>query len=253
MVVAVLVVGAAIFVYARSIGGSPSPSQELEATPTADTSNGLFPFDPPDAYTVTYRHVAYDGSDATTTTQQYSVARPFEARVVSLNGEPPGGGEQWSVTTTLGLYEQSTADDGATTQVAAPATGLGDYRLDASIDDLVTDGTFVRRVLRTLLGRQCQVYRTGSPAEAYTITAPTAENFVDLCIDHSGIVLEELAVASGAVSEHLVATAIDITPTLTDADFPITTAPSGSGTLNEIARDTSPVPGYWAMSTVPDG
>ncbi|MCU1391770.1 MAG: hypothetical protein JWM34_198 [Ilumatobacteraceae bacterium] len=255
-IVVAVVVAAAIGVYVHSLGG-PAPSRNLIAQPTGEPSNTLFDFDPPAAFTATYRLDAYDNGSTTTSTQTYKVLRPYDAQVISTSGTSPDGDEQWSVTTSLGLYEQSTAADGPSTQAAAPATGLGDYRLDASIDDLVDDGTYVVLDRRSLLGRDCQVYRTGSPVESYTETKPTDTDHVDLCVDHDGIVLEQLTVKSGEVTEHLVATDVDDDPTLTDADFAMSTPPvalsDGGSELDEIATDTAPTSGYWSFSAAPDG
>ena len=210
------------------------------------------------AYTVTYRVETYpeDGTD-TVTTQDFAIRRPFDSRIVSKADAPPGGTEQWSISTSLGLYQQSTQAEGATAEVFAPTTALGDYRLDASLSDLVADGTFVLRERRTLLGRECQVYRTGSPLESYTVTAPTETDYSDVCVDGAGLMLEEVSIAAGEVIQHQVATAVDPVADLDDDDFVVSATPTdlagGGSELEEIDSVSAPVTGYWSLSEPPEG
>ncbi|MCU1361508.1 MAG: hypothetical protein JWN99_2797, partial [Ilumatobacteraceae bacterium] len=186
---AALVIGGIVIIRSR---GSSAADVTMVAAQVDGTVGPLDITESPAAYTVTYRveTFASDGGSALTT-EDFSILRPFDTSIVSKSGAPPGGDEQWSVTTTTGLYQQSSAGQDPTANVFAPTTAPGDYRFDASLGDLVADGDFVMGERRTLLGRQCQVYRTGSPLESYTITAPTDTDHSDVCIDDAGLLLEE--------------------------------------------------------------
>lgn len=137
-----------------------------------------------------------------------------------------------------------------------PGAGIGDWRLDAILDDVVADGTFQLRERRSLLGRECQVYRTGSPLENYELTKPTDSTYTDVCIDASGLLLEQVAVDGGALLEHLTATAIDPAATLGADDFTITGTPAGlndGGSLLSELSGAPTDPDYWSMSQPPTG
>ena len=162
-----------------------------------------------------------------------------------------------AVTSSIGRYQQSAEAEAATAEVYAPTSALGDYRLDASLSDLVADGIFVLGERRTLLDRECQVYRTGSTLESYTISAPTETDYSDICIDAAGLMLEELSVASGEVTQHRVATAVDPAADVADDDFTISATPTdlagGGSELAEIDMTTGPVAGFWSFAEPPAG
>ena len=56
--------------------------------------------------------------------------------------------------------------------------------------------------------------------------APTATDYTDACIDSAGLMLEEVSVQGGALSERIIATAVDNPATVTDATFAITGTPT---------------------------
>ena len=150
----------------------PAPDDTPPPAPLALTSElvegateALTVSAPPSTYRVVYRVDTI--GDGATTTEEFTVERPFDSRIAAYQGEPPGGDLLWEATSNLGLYSTATSEDEAAAQVAqlAPATALGDFRLDATLADLVASGTFVAHEQRQLLGRTCQVYRTGSALE----------------------------------------------------------------------------------------
>ena len=192
--------------------------------------------------------------------------RPFDGLVVSKDGEPPGGTEQWHALSNFGIYSDTTAgtgtsgdQSGETTQVqkAIPQSALGDFRLDATLDDLVTAGTFVRAEARQVLGRNCQVYRTGQPLESFGTAAATDSDYTDACIDEAGLMLEEVSVQGGKLAERIIATQVTTQPTITDSTFAITGTPmplaSGGTELNQIDATAVPVPGYFVLDAPPTG
>lgn len=283
----VAVLGAVIVVALVNSDESSTPlSTELSAVPVPNATGALGITVPPTRYSVTYR---LDGTDSeptpvdlgtpldpstspgaaartttpagalgvVTSTESFNVERPFRTRIASRAGAPPGGAQQWAIVSDLGV--SSSLASGASepdVETILPSVGIGDWRLDAVLDDLVADGRFVQDGRRSLLGRECQVYRTGSPLENYEVTAPTATTYADLCVDAAGLVLEQVAVRDGQVVEHLTATTVDGVPALTDHDFTIVGLPapltSGGMRLTLLGGATDD-PSYWSLPSPPTG
>lgn len=255
--VAVVVTGVTFLV--RRDGGDDGPSAELRARKVA--GGPLAVSTQPAAYRTVYRAENYEGEDVTVSTEEVAVQRPFDSRVAILEGEPPGGTARFEGRSAFAQYANYT--NAGAVQVAgdAPAVALGDVRLAASLDELVKQGLFVlgdRR--RARLGdesRDCQTYRTGSPLQGLKITAPTATDYVDLCLDASGLMLEELVVAGGKPTQHLTATSIDLDARHDPALFAIegerVGPDQGGAEVTEVDRTVAPAPGYWALDAVPAG
>jgi hypothetical protein len=265
---------AAAVVVALVTGGDDTPDRPqstlLTAVPVEGASGALALGEVPTSYTITYGLVAADDANNvadtapppesrtySTSTETFRVRRPFATHIDNLDGDPPGGDLQQTIISDLGLYATAgSGDEGQQVEMVLPGAGIGDWRLDAILGDLVDNGTFVLGDRRTLLGRECQVYRTGAPLENYALTKPTDTTYTDLCVDAGGLLLEQVAVADGALLEHLTATAVDDAPSLSDADFAITGTPPGldaGGTLltpiDGVPSDTS----YWSFSQAPPG
>lgn len=266
----------AIAVVAALVTGGGDHADEprstlLTATPVDGASGPLTIDQTPTEYTLTYELVNADGADNvadtappadsrtyTTATETFQVRRPFASHIDNLDGAPPGGDLQQTIVSDLGLYATADAGAEAQQQVEAimPGAAIGDWRLDAVLGDLVDDGVFVLGERRELLGRECQVYRTGAPLENYQLTKPTETTYTDLCIDAAGLLLEQVAVEDGALLEHLTATAVDTAPTLPADAFAITGSPPG---LDDGAMVLTPIDGvptdssYWSFSQAPPG
>ena len=104
---------------------------------------------------------------------------------------------------------------------------------------------------------RCQTYRTGSPLQSLKITAPAESDYVDVCLDSTGLILEELSVAAGKPSQRLTATSLEPNPSLDPALFRIDVErvgpDQGGAIVTEIDRMTAPAPGYWAPDAAPAG
>ena len=212
---------------------------------------------PPSTYRVVYRVDTI--GDGATTTEEFTVDRPFDSRIAAYEGEPPGGALLWQATSNLGVYSTATTDDEAAAQVAqlAPATALGDFRLDATLADLVASGTFVAREQRTVLGRTCQVYRTGSALELLQTSAPTEQTYSDVCIDEAGLLLEEMNVADGSLVSRMIAISVDDHAEVAPGSLAVEGDPlpvdQGGSQLVPVDAATAPVAGYWGWATPPTG
>lgn len=294
-VVGVVAVLVAVVVVAVVNGeDAPAPlSDELSAIAVPGATGALGITAPPTAYTVTYR---LDGADTepapadpgtplvagsqpgaaavvpaatvdtaandvapaiVTSTEAFRVQRPFRTHIDSRAGAPPGGDRQWTIVSDLGVSSSlASGSPEADVETILPSAGIGDWRLDAVLGDLVADGSFQMRDRRTFLGRQCQVYRTGSPLEDYEVSAPTAATYADVCIDAAGLVLEQVAMRGGRVVEHLTATSVDVAPALTDDDFAIVGSPapltSGGMSLTLVGGPPTDA-SYWSLPAPPAG
>ena len=259
--VAVVATGVVFLLRDDGDGDGDSPSAELRAEKVSGATGALAPTTPPTSYRAVYRAEGIRDGNVTVSTEVVAVQRPFDGRVAILEGEPPGGASRFEGRSTFGVYANYT--DGSAVQAAAdaPTVALGDLRLAASLDELVRQGLFVladRR--RATLGdetRQCQTYRTGSPLQSLKITAPTETDYVDVCLDSTGLILEELVVAGGSPTQRLIATSLEPEPDLDPALFKIDAEKvgpdQGGAIVTEVDRAAAPAPGYWSPSTTPAG
>jgi hypothetical protein len=255
-VIAALLLIAGVVSYFALRGSSGSTTYALTGSTVPAPATPFSITTPPAAYSLTYKLDTFGTSNAVST-EQIAVSRPFNGKVVSKNGAPPGTTEQWSATSNLGLYADTTSGGSPEVLENAPQAALGDFRLDASLSDLVAAGTFQERERRTVLGRECQVYRTGSSLESYTTTAPTDSTYTDACIDSSGLMLEELTVTNGKLAERVIATAVDDHTPPPASTFKITGTPTslakGGSDLTKIDAAKAPTVGYWQLDKPPAG
>jgi hypothetical protein len=259
--VAVVVTGVVFLLRDDDEGAGDGPTAELLAQKVAGASGALAPSAPPTSYRAVYLAEAYQGTERTVSTEVVAVQRPFDGRVAILEGEPPGGTSRFEGRSTYGVYANYT--DGSAVQAAAdaPTVALGDLRLAASLDELVRQGLFVlgdrRRAKLGTETRECQTYRTGSPLQSLKISAPTETDYVDVCLDSTGLILEELVIAEGSPSQRLVATSLEAEPTLDPALFKIDAErvgpDQGGAIVTEVDRTAAPAPGYWTPAATPAG
>ena len=139
----------------------------------------------------------------------------------------------------------------------APTVALGDMRVAGSLEELVARGLFVPGDRHQALGRQCQVYRTGSPLQSLKITAPTDSDYSDACLTDAGLILEEVTVVDGELAQRLTATELEIDPVLDPAAFTIEgdrVGPDQGGVeVTEVDRAAAPTAGYWSLDAPPAG
>lgn len=236
--------------------GGGSPSKALRSKKVSATGR-LAIAALPTTYHAVYRAEAYSGSKATVSTEELTVRRPFDGNVAIREGAPPGQAGQFAGRSTFGLYANYT--ENAAPQIAGdtPTVALGDVRVTASLDELVDEGLFVPGDRRRALDRQCQTYRTGSPLQSLKITAPTDTDYVDVCLDETGIILEEVSVMGGKLTQRLTATTVEVEPTIDPNGFTIegdhVGPDQGGAEVTEVDRAVAPTAGYWALDGPPAG
>ena len=260
MLALLAVAGGTLALVSATTGGSDTPAAVTLNSPIVSDPTSAFAItDPPTAYAVTYRIDAVNSETGatTTSTETFEVQRPFNARITGLAGAPPGTDQQWQAITNLGLYSDTTGTDAPQVNQVAPHSALADFRLDATLNDLLGTGSFVAKERRTVLGRECQVYRTGKALESFDVAAANGTDYADACIDDKGLMLEEVTVASGALVQRVTATSVNDAVGATDADFKITGTPltvaQGGSVLTPLDATKAPTVGYWVLDTPPEG
>jgi hypothetical protein len=257
--VVVIVAGVVVAGVLALRGGDDGPhvTGELTGTLVAETGEVAPITDVPEAYRVTYRTESEGSSGFTTGTQDLVVRRPFDATLTVHPDEGSTDDGDVVVTSRMGLYSYATASGDPQVQAGLPTVALGDVRFDGVLEDLVDAGLFVARERRAVLGRECQVYRTGQLVELVDVTAPTDDDYADVCIDATGLVLEQVMVQDGDAVTYEIATSVETDVTVTDDDFSITGEPLaldlGGNELVPLDATVAPAAGYWALPTPPDG
>lgn len=230
------------------VGGDPSsPAPADTTTPTSDAGLDDAPDDPVepiplaalvvdgpvgsslDRYRIEYRiEVSGLARDET-----WVVRRPYESMVVSTRD---GAEVSGAATATEGLWTLL-ADRAAWLPIQDGAHRAAyDLQPTAALPTLLAlglvepieagpsaggsgadDGTSPAE--RTVAGRTCTPWRTGRPVGSGEAAAPTAAEYVEVCIDADGLVLSEVWFADGAELSRTEAIAVDSAPDVAESDF----------------------------------
>ncbi|MBI2169711.1 MAG: hypothetical protein HYU28_09480 [Actinobacteria bacterium] len=213
------------------------------------------PLDPgatgPTAYRIVYRIENRAGGELVLRTEEAIVRRPFDGRVEERPDAPPG--DHTAATTTVSVFgalgvESASASPVVLNIPANPA--VADVRPLAALERARTRGLVELRERRRLtrLDRECQVYRLGGPigGGALTPAGTPAGEYVDVCVDRWGFVLEEVEVVDGdRILRRRLAVELDVDPAvptnafaLPDADPP--PVDQGGGSVREVEPTTRP-------------
>jgi hypothetical protein len=201
------------------------------------------------AYRVVYRVESGNGGSRSVSTDRLLVRRPFDARLESFAGRPPGDRR---LSTTITSFARLRVQ-GATFAVAPTAPGA-DLRLDAFLRDALADGYTLRRARKRVAGRSCRVYRVAAVtgAESLGRVARAGDDYEELCVDADGLVLERDSFADGERVGRRRATSVSEDPDITEPSFhtgdPTAGVRDGGGSVQELAP-TSKVPGdvFWEL------
>jgi hypothetical protein len=253
---AIVVIAAAVTTYL--VWPEPEVKLELTSPVVAKTSPPLTVSTATTAYDVTYQIqvISADTGTVERHLEKLSVRRPFDDHVIFYAGEEVTDTPEFEVVDNLGL---SSTISGGVPEVrqGLPTAGKTDVRLDITLDDLVKGEYFTAREQRRVAGRNCTVYRTGRTVESNSVAKATETDYVDVCVDESGLMLEEMAVNSGKISLRVIATDIAFDPAFPDDRFTISDPPLGTAdgapVLEAIDKDTIPSANLLRLPTVPEG
>src|SRR4051812_32324104 len=160
-VVAVIAVAAAlVFVVGWRVlrHSDSSPAAWVDA-PQLKAGASLGDSRTPGAYRVLYR-VDVGSKLETTTTEELSVQRPLNSRLITKSGRPPGKDVTGDQTGILGRLRVAAPKSELVVLALPPDLAATDQRLPAAVADLEAAKAVRRLEKRTIAGRPCQVYRT---------------------------------------------------------------------------------------------
>lgn len=210
----------------------------------------------PTTYTAVYRVEIRAGRSPVTTTEKVWVRRPFTSRIESWRGPPPGVRRLSVRQSSFGILTNVGSAEPLNIAVP-PSLASGDLRIDAAIEEAVRDRTIWRREQREVYGRPCQVYRAGGPVFAGDLKRyePRSGDYADVCIDRSGLVIEEAWFSKGKLIQRRVATEVTtdapIDPDLLAIDVPEKEG-FQRGTVERLPAG-SPTEGLWVLDRLPRG
>ena len=211
----------------------------------------------PTSYHAVFRHENRAGGKLIVTTERVWVRRPFQSRVETWRGTPPGGSRQTVRFSAFGILASTGSGGGEPLNITAPpGLSSGDLRFDAILDEAVRSRTILRRERREVFGRQCQVYRVGGPVLAGDVEPyePGGGDYADACVDRNGIVIEEYWVEDEKPLRRRVATELEIDPPLDRNLFEIDIPENPKIDRGAVGRVTEDPPeGLWTFEDVPDG
>lgn len=183
-----------------AVGGGVIATFSLLDRDSGSADRGILPRED---FVTSYR-VVYDVEEFDTPgrIEERIVERPYHSKVLSRRGSTVLGG---SITNSEGRWVL--LPDGESWQLrgAGRQRPPDDLRPIDALETAAEDGRAVGRGSDVVLGRRCTVVRVGGlPGSA--IDKPTAEDFTDLCIDRTGVVLRERWVVGGQQARLMVAT-----------------------------------------------
>lgn len=230
---AVVVVGVLVALVARSSDDDPtaaptstSSTASTTTTPSTSSTTTTTPdpvavedlvapgpaVDAPLAYRITYDVV----ENGLPRTEEWTVRRPYESLVLSRRDDELLSG----TSTSRAVLQTYLADrDGWLPVQPELHRAAFDQHPAGAVAAMEVLGLVERRGEEDHLGRTCTVYRTGQPPSAGTPTAPTDEEFTDVCVDGAGLVLHERWEIGGSVVIERTAAALELEPDVDPAAF----------------------------------
>jgi hypothetical protein len=216
------------------------------------------------SYRVTYRVDAGVPLGKVVRTEVLEVVRPWQSRLTTKSGPPPGKATTDVQTSDFGKLEVHGTGQAQSVLVVQPDLAALDLRLDVDLAALKRAGALEVRERRRVAGRDCQVYRTVVPPQGQSLTkmsAKSADDVVDTCVDGDGIVLEQLQRFKDTLLLRRRAVKVDLAPGIPagslDVSLPSTDpAKFGGGGVAAIdgATATTTGPGiFYVLDQAPAG
>ena len=195
--------------------------------------------------------IATSGSEHTETV---TVRAPFESHTdVRSNGTFSESRES-----ALGVAATKPARGGVV--VLAPPPEAAGYRPGPILAAALEHGLVERRERRRVAKRECQVYRTASTFGGTTFAdAASDHDYVDVCVDSDGLLLEQLETFEGRILRQRVALEVSTDVEVEDSD--LSTLPreqtipanEGGGSIRRVDPASRPVGPFLDVVTPPAG
>jgi hypothetical protein len=204
--------------------------------------------------TPTTWHIEYrlEEPGGNVSTDKVWVRRPFDSRLETWTGPPPGTAK---VVEEIATFARRT--NGELTLQLPPGLAAADARVDAVRAAAVKAGVLVPGATKTVVGRRCQVLRSRVLLTAAVLQRPTAKDYADSCVDEAGLVLEDVLVSGGKQLQRRIAVSVEEDRPVGDDLFPVKQQSldvrSGGGSVRALA-DGSRAPGeFFELPSVPAG
>ncbi len=197
---------------------------------------------PPRSYAVRYRTETHTDAGTTATLDAILVRRPFEARVRQTSSSGPS-----DILNAFGVYSV-----GGQAFHVPPGAADADRSVGAILSDALDRGYAEAREVREVIGLRCRVYRFGDGSEATNLsTLEEADTYTDVCVDATGIILEEATFDGSDLVRRRVALEIDRKPRIDDDLFDLDVQEGDARQLGSVQEleDDSRLPGdeFWQL------
>src|SRR5690349_15904856 len=140
---------------------------------------------PPSSYRVVSQVEAGNPLGTTVRTEILEVRRPWQSRLTTLSGPPPGTAVTDVQIGDFGKLDLRPSDGEESVLVLQPDLAPSDLRLDVDLKALVAAGGVEVRERRKVAGEPCQVLRTTAPPQGQVIgkLPSSSGDVVDTCVD----------------------------------------------------------------------
>lgn len=189
---------------------------------------------------IVYRLTDPDGK---VETDRLVVRAPFDSRLETALGEPPGGD---TVSVQIGTIDRLAIGgvDVPATVARVPGLAPSSIRLAPIVEAAVEADLLEVREQRMVAGRRCQVHRSGTTLASGPLRPITADEFADSCIDAEGLLLEETLFIDGEAMFRRTAVDVEVDASTDDVDFTTgePTAPVDQGGGSTLPADPESAP-----------
>lgn len=214
----------------------------------------------PASYRVVYRVEDRLGEETEVRTVEMAVRRPFEARIETRMGPPPGERQAGQQAWAFGRIAIGAGEDDPPVLAWPPSLIDRDLRVEWLLEDAVDGGDVEARERRRVGDRACQVYRFGDRISdgSFEPYENGGAEYADACIDEAGLVLEEVLWEGGGVPHYQVAVDVEEEPELSDDLFPVGAEPGlagdeGGGSVRALTPDSQLPDTFWVLEDAPEG
>jgi hypothetical protein len=182
----------------------PRPGSEVVAKEGRWHLSGI-----PTTYRATFRVETRAQGNSVVNTERVWFRRPFQSRIETWGGEPPGKSRLNFRQSVFGVLTSVSPNADPLNVAVSPSVASGDLRIEIALRDAIRRRVVVARERRRVYGRECQVYRAGGPVAAGDIVSYSKDKddeYADFCVERHGIVVEEWWVSGGKLLRRRAAT-----------------------------------------------